>query len=195
MNLQTIVIILASIYGLVLLAGFLFVVFLFGRLSVKNDPRKALVYIISGSQMSRPKAGKMAGNPTKLGCKYIYGNNTVFVPASYREYYYQGKRIIYLTRLGQLIATPFSAKETLSDDEKNELIYELVSSHIGADSMRALQGKFNLNIVMIIVIVIIVSLLAAFGYNYMKGTMVANQVSTQEQKQEIKVVPIERGTP
>lgn len=172
MNIYTFFIIFLWGSTTILVIGLLAVVFFFGRSTIKDNPNKALVYVKTGRHVGLPMKANLIGKPTKRGCRFNYGNKQmVFVPASYSDNYHKGKRMLFISHIGQLIASPFADDVPLSNDEKNELIYEICESHVGADGMKALKGKLSLNIIMVVVIAFIVGIVAVVGYNYMQGTM------------------------
>lgn len=189
MDMYILLLILLWGIGSILFIAFLLLIFLFGRHTVKDNPTKALIFLKTGKHINSPMVGKLAGKPTKSGSRYTYGKNTIFVPAGYGDNYYKNKRMIFINRLGQLIASPFDGDISLSDDEKNELIYDLVSSKIGSDSIKALQGFGKMNIIIIAVVAFVLGIIAVFGYNYMQTTMVAKQSAPVKQEQNIKITP------
>lgn len=198
MSLYVIVLILLWLFVAVGIAGLLLLIFLYGRHTVRDNPKKALIYIKNGNVVGSPFIGTLNGKPTKKGCKFSYGKDKiVLVPAKYHEVYHKNKRMIFLSRVGQLIASPFANDSKLSENEKEELIYELVSSHIGADSIKALQGHSNLNIIFIAIIAFVFGILAVVGYTYMQKQMTVQpntsitDTTTKPSSQEIKITPVE----
>ena len=195
MTLQSLVLIfLWSFIVLLLLATFL-IIFLLGRHSIRDNPNKALVYVKTGKHISKPLNGKIDGKPTNKGSKYTYGKNIVFVPARYGDYFHRSKRMLFVSHLGQLVASPFSDDIELSGDEKNELIYGLVESHIGADAMRAIKGKSTINILIVAIIAFAIGAIIVFGVTQyqaqsdLKQTNNIQQVEPEtpkEKPQEVK---------
>ena len=70
------------------------------------------------------------------------------MPKKYEENYYNNKRLIFLSKIGQLVSSPFQNDIDLAPSEREDLIYELIESHIGSDGMRALKGKSSINIIL-----------------------------------------------
>lgn len=184
-----------SIVALLIIAVLVYVYFL-GRFSIKDDNTKAIIFVKTGRHISKPIKARLFGKPINKGSCYVYDSGKIFVPSRYGENYYKGKRILFLSRLGQLIASPFDNDPELSIDEKDELIYEFVSSHIGADAMRALKGKSMGGIMMIAVVAFIIGIIVVVGWNYITTTMNAPTDTTIPVKpipSPIKITPIEGG--
>lgn len=165
MSIQTLAIIICSLFGLALFIAVFILTFIAGKLSVKNNPTKALVLLDTGNNARSFKADIVIdGN---RGTLYRWGKRLAVLPKSYREIYYKGRRLIFLNRANQVIATPFDRDIELDSTERSELLYELVSSDIGAEGIRAIQSaKATPKILIIIVIAFIVGAVAVLGYNY-----------------------------
>ena len=195
MTLQSLVLIFLWSFGALLLCASFLVWYLLGRHSIRDNPNKALVYVKTGKHISKPLNGKIDGKPTNKGSKYTYGKNIVFVPARYGDYFHRSKRMLFVSHLGQLVASPFSDDIELSGDEKNELIYGLVESHIGADAMRAIKGKSTINILIVAIIAFAIGAIIVFGVTQyqaqsdLKQTNNIQQVEPEtpkEKPQEVK---------
>lgn len=194
MNLHLFVMIIIWAFVVVFSIALFLLIFLIGRWTVKDNPTKAFIFIKTGNHISSPIKAKLMGKPSKLGSRWKYGKygkNVIFLPASYKDYYHKNRRAIYINRIGQLIASPFDDDQPLTDDEKNELIYELVTSHIGADGMRALKGKGNLSILFVIIIVVVIMAVGIFGYNYYTKNMAQQQQPATQQQQPAQKPAIE----
>lgn len=182
---QILLIILWSVVGLFTIA-LLLVTYLLGRHSIKDNINYGAVFVKTGNHVGKPIKAKL-GEVTKTGCYYLYDNKAVFIPASYNEYFYSNFRMIFVSHLGQLIASPFSEDKPITKSAEQTLIYELVTSHIGADGMRALKGKGIKGIFAIIAIIVVVALVAVFGvYQYQK---------TQHQKALNQQTPVTQQAP
>lgn len=180
MIIYTMILVLLWIFLAVLVVAVLVLTYLLGRWSIKDDFTKAVVFIKTGRSISKPIKAILSGKPTKAGASYAYNHNRIFVPSSYAEHYHRNKRILFLNRVGQLIASPFADDKALSSGEKNELIYELVSSKIGADAMKALKGKSMTSVMIIAVCAFIIGIIAVLGWNYINGSMALPSPTTQE---------------
>lgn len=183
-SIQTLFIIVLCIFTAVFLAGILLIVYLFGRRSVKDNPNLASIFLKTGLHIGKPIKGKLSDKTAK-GFKYSYKLNRaekiVLVPASYKEHYYCNRRSIYINRLGQLVASPFFDDVSLDETEKEDLIYELITSHIGRDGMKALKGKQSpASIVVIAIIAFVIGVVAVFGYQYMQSAMQPKPQQTQQ---------------
>lgn len=179
MSMYTFVLIILWFFVACFIIALLTLVFFYGRSTVKDNPKRALIYVKHGNHVSKPIKGKMIGMPTAKGYRYNYGKNTVLVPSDYKELYLAGKRLVFVNYIGQLIASPFIDDKQLSANERDELIYEICESHIGADGMRALKGNGLPNTMTIIVIAIVICALVVFGYNYMQKSMTPTSQNTQ----------------
>ena len=185
------IIILWSFIGLLIFAV-IFLTFLYGRATVKDNPKKAAVFLKTGMHVSKPIKGNMVGKPNQVGTRFNYLDKTVFVPHKYGDYFHLNRRLVFVNHIGQLVPMPFSDDKTLNTAEKEELIYELCASRIGADSIKALKGKQTMSILIIGIIAFILGVLVVFGYNYMQDTMQQQQQpSPPQQQQPIENRPVE----
>lgn len=186
-NMQALALIILVILGLILTFGIFFFVFLLGKRSVKNNPEKGLVFVKTGLQLLPPFKAKLV-EKTKKGFLYLYDRNKfIMIPSKYKEVYFRGRLIIFVNKIGQLISSPFDDDEVLSENEKSSLIYELVSSRIGSQSIQALQGKAA-NIIMIAIIAFFIGAVIIYGFLKYQDTMKYKQTS-QQQKIENPVSP------
>lgn len=192
MTLQTLTnIIIFSFCALFFIGGYI-VTYIFARHSVWNDDKKAVVFVRTGREVKAYKGKRK--DVTKQGISYIYNKKAVFVPKHYEDDYYRNMRLIFVNYPGQLIASPFN-NQPLSDTEKESLIYALIESHIGADSIRALKGKSSYNIIVIAIIAFIIGALLTFGaLNLQKNSaksLSQTQTPTQTQEQLSPRIPVE----
>ena len=191
MELRTLLLIILWLFIGILFIAILLLTFLYGRLTVKDNPKKALIFLKTGKHVSKPIKGHMVGKSNQVGIRFNYLDKTVFVPHKYGDYFHCNRRMIFVNHVGQLVPMPFSDDKELSNDEKEELIYELCASHIGADSIKALKGKQTMSILIIGVIAFVLGILAMFGYNYMQDVMAQQQPQQQTQeKPSIEITPI-----
>ena len=182
-SLYTFILIFLWTFVALFIIGVFILTFIYGRFSVKDDSSKALIYVKTGRHVNRPIKGTLKGAPSSKGCRFIYEKKYLFVPHTYADIYFNNKRMLFVNHLGQLIASPFDNDTPLSNDEKADLIYELTSGHIGADSMRALKGKQSMSIVIIGVVAFILGVMAVFGYNYMNDVMIQQRTQQPAQQQ------------
>jgi len=189
MNLYTFtIIVLWSFVGLFVIAAFI-LTFFYGRSTIKDNPNKALIYVKTGKHIQKPMKGVLANKPSQKGCIYNYKDGKVFVPFTYGDYYINNRRMIFIDHIGQLVASPFGKDIALVSDEKEELIYELVASHIGADSVKALKGKQTMPIIIIAAAAFIIGIIVVFGYNYISEQTVQQDATQQKPAIEIKPAP------
>lgn len=191
MDLRTFIIIILWLWGVCFLVSIFIITYLLGRFSIKDNPQKALVFVKTGRHISNPFKANMKGKPSRKGTRYKYGDNIVLVPTSYGDYYYRNKRLIYINRVGQIVALPFDDDTKLADDEKNELIYELVESHIGADAMRELKGHSAMNVIIIAVVSFILGAIIIFGAIQFQKVMEQNKAQQAIQTEQLLPTPIQ----
>ena len=176
-SLQTLLIIVICAFGGVFVLASLLFAYIYGRHTIKDNPTEALIFVKTGLHINRPIKAKISEKNNK-GYSFMYKDKVVF----YDEIYYKQKRMFFINRVGQLIATPFNQDVELANDEKESLIYELCSSHIGADGMRALKGKNTVNIVIVAFVAFIIGVIAVFGWNYIQSSLVVSPNTTQQSK-------------
>lgn len=138
-----------------------------GRVSTRDNPERARIFIKTGNHISKPIKGKRT-TVTRKGDMYSYSGKVVCVPRSYGENYQLGKRVIYISKAGQLIASPFDSDKKLATDEKSTLIYELVSNTIGAEGLRAMKGKQSVNVIFIAIACFVIGVGVVLGFTYFK---------------------------
>ena len=171
MSLQTLVLIILWALALILFGSVVFVTFLLGRHTVRNNPKRAYIFVKNGSNVESPHLG-ILDEKCKRGVYYGYGKNKVMVPSSYEEVYYRNRRLIFINHIGKLIAIPFDKDESLDKEASENLIYELCASHIGADSIRALKGTKTANVIIIAIIAFVLGAIIVFGFTqYQKATI------------------------
>jgi len=184
MTINLLVLILLWTFIIVCLAGLLIIVFVIGKSSVKDNPGEAWVFVKTGTHINKPLKARLSEKGSK-GQSFIYNNKIVMTPRTYKELYHRGKRIIFINRAGQIVASPFNDDVTLDDTEKGNLIYEMCASHVGADGMRALKGNQTMNVIIVAVISLIVGAIATYGViSFMDlQKQKANVANTQTQGQ------------
>jgi len=170
--LKVIVIICLVVWGFVLVGGLCFVIYLIGRASVVNNPNKVAVFIKSGNTLLKPLKGKMVKR-VKNGTAYKYrGGKFTIRPSSYSEIYYNGRITVFLNKIGQVIASPFTESETLADGEKETLIYKILESHIGEGAVNAVSSKKKVpNFILMAFIAIAIIVVGFIGYKYYETNM------------------------
>ena len=184
MTLQTLAIIIIWLILLILVIGVILVVFLLGRSSIKDKPDEAAIFVKNGLHIHKPIKGQLS-DTTNKGCSFLYKKDKiVFVPATYKENYFRNRRMIFVNHKGQLIASPIIDDVTLSDTEKEDLIYEMCSSHVGADGMRALKGKSTASILIIASAAFIIGIAAVLGFNAFQEQMAKRQINAQQPRIE-----------
>lgn len=190
MTLQTLVWIIIWLFILVLVAGIVLVTFLFGRISVKDKPNEAAIFIKTGLHIQKPIVGK-SSNTSRNGSSFMYSKNkVVFIPTTYKENYYHNRRMVFINHKGQLIASPIVDDVTLSETEKEDLIYEMCASHIGADGMRALKGKSTASIIIVAFAAFVIGIAVVISYNAFQEQAAKRQANAPQQQIE-QPVPVE----
>lgn len=190
MTSQTLVWFIIWFIILLIVAGIILVTFLFGRRSIRDKPNEAVVFVKTGLHIQKPFKAKLSITSNK-GQAFVYGNNKItFNPIKYKEHYFCERRMIFITHAGQLVASPFSDDIALSETEKEDLIYEMCASHVGADGMRALKGKSTTSILIIALVAFVIGIAAVIGFNAFQGQM-AKQQAPSSQQQIIQPVEVE----
>lgn len=187
-SIQTILNILITAFAVIVFAATIILTYVLTKRNIRNDINKCTVLANIGGDII-PIKGKLK-QVVKKGFRYNYGRWFILVPRRYKEEYVNHRRLIFVGKTGQLISSPFDKDIPLAEDERNDLIYEIVESAIGNDAVKAAKSSSKaVNIVMIIVIAFIVGLIAIVGYNMMQGQITPAQTSTIEQP--IDNTPIE----
>ena len=190
MDTNTLLLIIVWFFIALLFIALLVLTFLYGSFRVRDNPKKALIFVKTGMHISRPIKGCMMGMPNQKGTCFNYLDKTLFVPHEYGDYYHRNKRMLFVNHIGQLVPMPFSDDVTLSGNEKGELIYELCASHIGADSMKALKGKSAMSILVVGIIAFVIGVFVVIGYSYMQDVMDKRQTQPSQQQQQISPVEV-----
>lgn len=166
---------------LVLLSSLMITIYFLGKRSVKNDPNKALILVKNGLNVYPIKGNQT--EITKKGVCYRYKKDKfVFMPKQYSEVFLNCRRLIFLSRIGQLIASPFANDIPLTEEENSNLIYEMCSTHIGADAMKALKGKGNAGIILIAIIAFVIGMSIVVIFNQVSASRQQLQQSQQSQQ-------------
>lgn len=191
MTVQTLITIILVSFGVIILASLYVLTFILARKTVKNNPKKAIVLIKNGAEISVEKGTRV--ETSGMTDKYKYSDKVVFVPLKYNVHYLKNKRLIFVNTTGQLISTPFNQTEKISSIERENLIYEFVESHIGSDGMRAIRGtKKTSSIILIAVVAFIIGAVGAFLFGQFQDTM-KNQQDNKTQPTQVPNItqPIE----
>ena len=187
MTLQTLVWIIIWFFALLFIAGTILITFFLGRFSVKDKPNEAAIFVKTGLHIQKPVKGKLQ-HTGKNGISFIYSKNKiVFVPSTYKENYYHNRRIIFVNHKGQLIASPIIGDVAFSDTEKEDLIYEMCSTHIGADGMKALKGKSTPQVIIIALVAFVIGVAAILGFNAFQDQIAKRQNNTPTQQTPIRI--------
>lgn len=190
MTLQTLLLILLwSLIGVLLIAT-LILAFIYGRSTIKDHPNKALILMKTGRHISKPFKAKLVVS-SKKGTAYKYDSvkKVVIIPVDYDDVFYRGLRLVFVNRIGQLIASPFDKEDKkvfdkMSDVEREDLIYDIIESKVGADGMKALKGTKTANIIIIAIVAFIVGGAAVFLFNQFQDIQKQNQATQQQQQQQ-----------
>ncbi len=200
MSLYTFALILLWAFVVVFIIALIIITFVLGRHSIKDNPTKAYIFRKTGRHISKPIKGEMIGKPVSRGSKFKYGKHIVLVPISYADNYFCQRRMIFINRAGQVIASPFTDDTKLADKENEELIYEVIEGHIGSDAIKALKGKNVVPSLLIIIIAFAMGILALTAFNYIRASYLeqlapvlptANTTPVIKPVPEIKIIPAE----
>jgi len=179
---------------LVLFIGFGLIAFLYYILvktSQREDATRAWIFIDNGNQISKPCKAKRT-HISNAGMKYKYRYQgkmkEVFVSTKYPIKYHKSKRILFVDSNCSLIALPFGNTPELSSSEREDLIYNLTSSHLITQAIQAMQGKALSGIVIIaIILALLVGGVGVYFLSHKSITPVSSNVTqTQQQNDTIK---------
>lgn len=177
MAINTLALILVwSLLGILLIAS-LILAFVYGKHTIRDNPEKGIVFVKTGSHISKPIAATLT-EMTSKGNSYKYNKSVVMLPTTYGEYYHRQKRLIFVSHNGQLIASPFGKDVLLSKSESESLIYELCASHVGSDGMRALKGHKTGNVLIIATVAFLIGVAAMFAFYNFQAVNQNQQVTT-----------------
>lgn len=183
MTLHTLLLIILWSFVAVFSIGIIIIAYFFGRRSIKDDLHNALILVRIGHQIRGFKGTMKA--IYKSSIRYSYDKNLLtLVPQKYGEVYHRQRRLIFLNKLGQLISSPFDNDERLTDNEREDVIYEALESHMATDAIKAIQGKKTFNFIIIAVVAFIIGAVAVFGFYQFQGVMKQNQQQTQSIQQQ-----------
>lgn len=177
---QALIIITLWVWAIVLLFGLILIIFLLGRRSVKDDSTKALIFINNNGHISRPKRGYLV-ETVREGSLFKYGHKQVIVPSQYKETYISGRRAIFISQAGQLTASPFDTDVSLTDSEKETLIYKLLEANIGGNAIKAIHGKpLQLNVVIVAIVALVIGIVITYGFIQFQTNQQA-RINTEQQ--------------
>lgn len=180
MTLELLLWIIFWVFVSIFLIVLLVIVYFYGKRSTRNNPDSAWVFIKTGLNLSKPIKAKKDVTTNK-GTMFIYKGGVIAIPTTYKEYYLVGRRVIFVNHKGQLIATPLIDDVELSSSEKEDLIYELVTSKIGEEGIKAVRGTNKTNIIIVAVIAFIVGIIAVVGYMAIQNSVTLPDVPTNNQ--------------
>lgn len=196
MTMHTLIMMILWGFTFLLLAGLFLTVFIIGRRSVRDNITKAIIFKRVGNRIRKLK-GDLMEKPSSSGCRYKYGNDTIFVPKKYSEDFFECRRIIFINNLGQLVASPFGDDKPLSKTERSDLIYELFENKIGFDVIKAIKGNAKVGLLLVAIIAFVVGALAVSAYTQMSKTTkqmpspATQEIAPEETSQgSIKIEPV-----
>ena len=163
MTIQVLINILLISFAVIMFFGILILVYILGKVSIKDNPKKGYVFVKTGSHVNKPFKAEIHKR-ARTGESFKYGDSVVIIPKIYQRLYYRNRRMIFVEHLGQLIASPFENEVPISPKDAEDLIYDICESHVGSDGMRALKGKSAINIVIVGVIAFVVGAALVFGF-------------------------------
>lgn len=188
-NIQTLLNIIFAVFGFALFIGFIIIAYFWGQSSIRDNPNKAKILVKAGHRLAASYKGQLT-EKNDVGCTYKYnGNEKVMIPHVYGEDYdNKGKRLIFISGVGQIIASPFDKNVKLNDTEKANLIYSLIESNIGGQIVRAMQGTKTMNVIIWAVVAFVVGIVLMFGFNYWQNSQAkatVNQPTTSQSNQKL----------
>jgi len=190
MTVQILLGLIIAFFTLAFVGAFAIGIYFLGKHSAKDNPQKGVVFIKTGNHISGIKAKLI--RKTSKGSSYLYGKNSaVIVPKKYHDIYFKNMRMIFVKHINQLISSPFDDDEPLIDSEKADLIYDVVSSQIGYDAVKAVKGKSQFNIILVAIIAFIIGVVVVIGFNSFQDTMRQKQVTQPTQSSINTEMPIE----
>lgn len=152
---------------------------------VKNKPENAIVLVKSGQEIL-PYKGKQNGKPSNKATRYDYNkDNFVLVPNKYNPDFIKNKRLIFVSRQGQVVASPFDKVQSLTSTEREKLIYEFVESKIGGEAIREIKGKSAVNVIFIAVVAFVVGIACVFLFNFVRDNYGQTEQSVQTEQPKI----------
>lgn len=190
MTLHTLLLILLwSLIG-ILFVAVLILAFIYGRSTIKDHPDQALVLVKTGRHVAKPVKARLVVS-SKQGTAYKYDSikKVVIIPAGYDDIFCRGLRLVFVNRIGQLIASPFDKEDKkifneMSSVERENLIYDIIESKVGADGMKALKGTSKANTLIIAIVAFAIGAAAVFLFNNFQDMQKQNQVTQQQQQQQ-----------
>lgn len=179
MTVQTLLFTLIISFAIVWFIALIILVYVYGRISVKDNQNEAFVFVKTGLHMNPPRKAKLVEKIGK-GTSFIYKGKVIIIPRSYSEVYYKQRRVVFINATGRIIPCPFDTDTIPVKEDMESLIYELTASHIGADGMRALKGKGTPQIILVAVIAFILGAVGVIGFNYIGEEMQKRNVKTEQ---------------
>lgn len=191
MTLHTLILIIVWVWAIILFGGLVFITFLIGRHTIKNNPKYAIILLKNGNNIDDVFKGKLY-EESKKGCIYSYNNdNLVFIPSQYNEVYLKNKRLLFVSNTRDLIALPFDRDTPVTTEEATNIIYELCSGHIGADGIRTVKSKKNNNVIFIALVSFIIGAVIVFGITQFQAYNQTKQSTPITQQAKPAQTPIE----
>lgn len=188
-SIRTLAIILFSAFGVLLLIASFVVTYIIAKRRVKNDPNNAVIVIKNGHEGEPFKANLV--NIVSRGFRYRYKYKKrifhVILPRKYDPFYIRNRLWIFVDNVGDVVSSPFNGKNVLTEDEKSELILEILQSHIAADAVRSIKGGNGVNVILIGIVIAAIVILGLFGFNYYQNSLSANQPTQQQTQQPVEV--------
>ncbi|OGM08555.1 hypothetical protein A2Z67_01800 [Candidatus Woesebacteria bacterium RBG_13_36_22] len=160
-GINTAITIISIFLGILLLGGLYLFFYLMGRRSVRNNADKALVYVATGKNVENPYKADIIAK-TGLGTCFQFKEKFVAIPSSYSEIFHRQRRMIFVSRTGQLIASPFNTDAIISREEKDSILQALIEANIGAGVVKALKGR-GMKAFQVIIIAVIAFAIGAIG--------------------------------
>lgn len=197
---QNIAIIILSILGFGIFLAILVLVFIYGKVTVKDNPYKARIFIKTGNQVT--SVNGTAKEVTAKGIRFQYRHGgikikNVLVPMKYGQDIIKGvlnsgKRLIFVDKVGRLIASPFDKDVELAPEERSNLIYEILESNVGEAVVREIKSKKqSIGLFAVIIALFLGALLGYGGVKVMERYQQQTNQPKQTQQQNQQQIPIE----
>lgn len=169
--------------------GLLF--YILGKTSQRENTRRAWIFVDYGRQVSKPIKAKLT-HSSNAGAKYRYRilgkEKEVFVSFKHPIKYHKSWRMIFVDSSYSLIALPFAGETTLSVAEREDLIYNLTSSHLVTQAIQAMQGRTSMGIIIVaIIIAMIIGGVGVYFVSHKTATPVSSNITQTQQNQNIGV--------
>lgn len=188
MTIQTLITIIIVFWTIVFVGAFTVITYILGKRSVINRPDKSAVFCLVGNEMQGFKGKKI--RETDKGTAYLYNKNKIAIyPKKYKhDIFFKNMRVMFSKHPNQVITSPFDKDVELTKEEKSDLIYEILSGHIGSDAVKAVKKKGQPNIILVAIVAFIIGIIVVVGFTSFQDAIKQRQqpaVTTPTQNNEL----------